>query len=357
MSNKRDYYEVLGIDKTASDAAIKKAYRKLAKKYHPDSNPGDKAAEQKFKEVTEDYNVLSDAEKKKLYDQFGHAGLDENGPFAHGQYNSQGAGNGTYGYRSPDGSYQEFHFEGGNMDDIFENIFGGSFHRNSSGQRHYSGFTSGFGNTDFNGNDFGRGFTDSGSYRGGFRQKGEDLHAEINISFDDAAFGCEKVIHLQDPHTKAVQNLQVRIPAGISDGKSIRLKGKGMDGIGGGSSGDLLLKVHVGSKLGFERKGDDIYTTARIPFTTAVFGGEVLVHTIDGKVLCSIKPGTQSGSKIRLKGKGIVSMQNPSLHGDHYVTIQIDVPKHLSPQAKQKLKEFEQISREEDPSYKNSRAS
>lgn len=334
MSNKRDYYEVLGIDKTASDAAIKKAYRKLAKKYHPDSNPGDKAAEQKFKEVTEAYNVLSDAEKKKLYDQFGHAGLDENGPFAHGQYNSQGTGNGTYGYRSPDGSYQEFHFEGGNMDDIFENIFGGSFHRNSSGQRHYSG-----------------------SYRGGFRQKGEDLHAEINISFDDAAFGCEKVIRLQDPHTKAVQNLQVHIPAGISDGKSIRLKGKGMDGIGGGSSGDLLLKVHVGSRLGFERKGDDVYTTARIPFTTAVFGGEVLVHTIDGKVLCSIKPGTQSGSKIRLKGKGIVSMQNPSLHGDHYVTIQIDVPKHLSPQAKQKLKEFEQISREEDPSYKNSRAS
>lgn len=334
MSSKRDYYEVLGIDKTASDAAIKKAYRKLAKKYHPDSNPGDKAAEQKFKEVTEAYNVLSDAEKKKLYDQFGHAGLDENGPFAHGQYNSQGAGNGTYGYRSPDGSYQEFHFEGGNVDDIFENIFGGSFHRNSSGQRHYSG-----------------------SYRGGFRQKGEDLHAEINISFDDAAFGCEKVIRLQDPHTKAVQNLQVHIPAGISDGKSIRLKGKGMDGIGGGSSGDLLLKVHVGSKLGFERKGDDIYTTARIPFTTAVFGGEVLVHTIDGKVLCSIKPGTQSGSKIRLKGKGIVSMQNPSLHGDHYVTIQIDVPKHLSPQAKQKLKEFEQISQSEDPSYKNSRAS
>lgn len=352
MSNKRDYYEVLGINKTASDAAIKKAYRELAKKYHPDSNPDDKTAEQKFKEVTEAYNVLSDPEKKKLYDQFGHAGLDENGPFAQGAYNRQSTGNGSYGYRSPDGSYQEFHFEGGDMDDIFENIFGGTFHNGSQRHRQHSGFTGGFGSTGFNSNGFGGGFSGTG-----FRQKGEDLHAEIRISFDDAAFGCEKIVSLQDPHTKAIQNLQVHIPAGISDGKSIRLKGKGMSGAGGGQSGDLLLKVHVEGKIGFERKDSDVYTTARIPFTTAVFGGEVLVHTIDGKVLCKIKPGTQSGSKIRLKGKGIVSMKDPTLHGDHYVTIQIDVPKNLSPQAKQKLKEFEQTLCADDPAYKNSRAS
>ena len=140
----------------------------------------------------------------------------------------------------------------------------------------------------------------------------------------------------------AVQSLQVHIPAGIESGKSIRLRGKGMPGVNGGGCGDLLLKVMVGEKYGFERQGQDVYTTASVPFATAVLGGEVRVPTLYGDVICKIREGTQSGTKIRLKGKGIVSMKNHDLHGDQYVTVQIEVPKNLSQEARQKLKEFEQ---------------
>ena len=208
MAAKRDYYEVLGVKKDADENTIKKAYRKLAKKYHPDSNAGDAGAEQKFKEVTEAYNVLSDKEKRKLYDQFGHAAFDGSAP--EGGYT--GAGNGA-GF----GGYQEYHFEGG----------------------------------------------------------------------------------------------------------------------------DLLLRVTVGEKPGFERKGSDVYTTVQIPFTTAVFGGEAVVPTLYGNVVCKIREGTQSGSKIRLRGKGIVSMKDTSVHGDQYVVVQIAVPTRLSEEAKRKLKEYE----------------
>ena len=139
-----------------------------------------------------------------------------------------------------------------------------------------------------------------------------------------------------------VQNYEVNIPAGIESGKSIRLKGKGYPGVGGGEAGDLLLKVNVQDKPGYRREGRDVYTTVNIPFTTAVFGGEAKVHTIYGDVLCNIKPGTQSGTKIRLRGKGIVAMNNPSVHGDEYATVQIQVPTNLTPEARRKLKEFEQ---------------
>ena len=155
-----------------------------------------------------------------------------------------------------------------------------------------------------------------------FQRKGEDLHAEITVSFDEAAFGCDKIITLQD-ESGMRHTLQVRIPAGIDDGKSIRLRGKGSAGVRGGESGDLLIKVKVMEKAGFERRGLDIYTTVKIPFTTAVFGGEAIVSTLNGKVVCKIREGTQSGTKIRLRGKGIVSMNNPNVHGDQYVTVQI----------------------------------
>ena len=295
MAKKRDYYEVLGLNKRADQNAIKKAYRKLAKKYHPDTNAGNADAEEKFKEVTEAYNVLSDEEKRKLYDQFGHAAFDGS------------MGNG--------GDYQEFHFEGdaGNMDDIFEQFFGNGFH----GQRTSYG-------------------------QGAFRSRGSDLHAEVTVGFDDAAFGSKKVIRLQSENG-TVQSLEVKIPAGIEEGKTIRLRGKGNPGNGGGAAGDLLLKVHVCEKPGFTRKGRDVYTTLLVPFTTAVFGGEVPIRTIDGNVVCKIKPGTQSGTKIRLKGKGIVAMNQPSVRGDQYVEVEIEVPKNLSAEAKQKLKEFERI--------------
>ena len=350
MAGKRDYYEVLGVSRNADEAQIKKAYRKLAKKYHPDTNPGDAGAEKHFKEVTEAYNVLSDSEKRKLYDQFGHAAFDQSGAGNYGGYGSYG-GSGGYGgfggfsgfgggagqtrggsdgqgfwraYTGPDG-YQEYHFEGGsgNMDDVFRDMFGDIFHHGKSGS------------------DFG-GF---GSRGGRCQAKGADMHADVSVPFDEAAFGCNKMIRIQDAAGQSgkIQTLQVHIPAGIDTGKTIRLKGKGSPGVNGGAAGDLLLNVKVGTKQGYERRGMDVYTTVRIPYTTAVFGGEAVVNTLYGNVLCRIQEGTQSGTKIRLKGKGIVSMQNASVHGDQYVTVQIDVPQHLSPAAERKLREFEAL--------------
>lgn len=156
-------------------------------------------------------------------------------------------------------------------------------------------------------------------------------------------FGCEKVINLSSGQGTPAQSLKVRVPAGIEDGKSIRLRGKGGPGMNGGEAGDLLLKIHVDEKPGYERKGMDVYTTISVPFTTAVFGGEAIVNTLKGSVKCKIPAGIQSGSKIRLRGKGIVSMKDPSVHGDMYAAVQIQVPRNLSPEAKQKLREFEKL--------------
>ena len=299
---KRDYYDVLGVNKHADEKEIKHAYRKLAKKYHPDTNAGNADAEQKFKEVTEAYNVLSDKEKRQLYDQYGFAAFDPNmDPHMNQNWNQ------SYGQ--------------GSMDDIFDDFFQGAFR------------------TDFNQNNFKWGnFNRNGFNR---KQRGSDLEAEIIIGFEDAVHGCDRVIHLQGA---ATQSLQVHIPAGIDEGMSVRLKGKGNPGIGGGASGDILLKVHIEEKPGYERKGMDVYTTANIPFTTAVFGGEVQVPTLYGNVVCKIKPGTQSGSKIRLRNKGIVSMKDSSRHGDEYVTIQIQVPRNLNSVQKQKLMEYQNVS-------------
>ena len=227
------------------------------------------------------------------------------------------------------------------MDDIFKNIFGDMFHGQSS-----SGFSgSGFGKGDFGGfggQDFGGDFGGFGRSYGGRRsQKGADMTASVIISFEEAAFGCKKVLSLKDSTTGAVQSLEVHIPAGIETGKSIRLRGKGMPGANGGAAGDLLLQVTVEGKPGYERKGLDIYTTVKIPFSTAVLGGEAVVPTIYGNVVCKIREGTQSGTKIRLKGKGIVSMKDPSVKGDQYAQIEIQVPQHVSREAKEKLKEFD----------------
>lgn len=297
MSRKRDYYEVLGLDKSADVAAIKKAYRKLAKKYHPDTNAGNPQAEEKFKEVTEAYNVLSDEEKKKLYDRFGHAAFEE------------GAGDGHF-QGNPQGSYQEFHFDGADvdLDDLFGNFFGGGFRREA------------------------------------FSGKGQDVTACVEVSFEEAALGCEKTIRFQHPDG-TMQSLQVHIPAGIDHGQKVRLQGKGMPGRNGGEAGNLLLEVQVRESASFERKGMDVYSTVNVPFITAALGGEVIVNTLYGKVSCKIKEGTQSGTKIRLRGKGIVSMKNPSVKGDQYVTVEIQVPRHLNPEAKKKLKEFYDASR------------
>ena len=352
MILKRDYYEVLGVNKNADAATIKKAYRKLAKKYHPDSNEGNASAAEHFKEVNEAYDVLSDEKKRKLYDQFGHAAFEEGAgnygnaqgsPFGSGFGGAQGNpfGGGFHGSYSDGNGYHEYHFENGeDMDDILKNIFGGGFKKSKSS----GGFgSSGFGGSGFHGSGFGGfGSNGTGGFGGSYSSKGEDLHAEVTVSFDEAAFGCDKVITLQDPNAPGnpSQSLKVHIPAGIDTGKTIRLRGKGMPGTNGGDAGDLMLKVKVADKPGYERKGTDVYTTITVPFTTAVFGGEALVQTLYGNVLCKIREGTQSGSKIRLKGKGIVSMKNPSVRGDQYVTIQIQVPQNLNYSAKEKLHEY-----------------
>lgn len=326
MTKAKDYYEVLGVDKNADDETIKKAYRKLAKKYHPDTNAGNAEAEKKFKEISEAYAVLSDKEKRKEYDQFGNGDFEGGNPFGGGT---------SYRYYTngdPDQGYQEFHFEGGNMDDIMEELFG-----HMGGMGHMGG---GFGSdhshrssrTSFYNSGFDNGF--DGGFAGS--SMNNNIETEMTISFDDAVFGCDKLISLQDPHSSAApKKLKVHIPAGIASGQTVRLKGKGRT-----SAGDLLIKVTVEEKIGYERKGMDIYTTVNIPYEIAALGGEATIPTLYGNVKCKIKEGTQSGCKIRLKGKGVVSMKNSSQYGDQYATVQIQVPRHLSAEAKQKLKEY-----------------
>lgn len=308
LMKKRDYYDILGVSKKADKADLKKAYRTLAKKYHPDTNAGDEKAAERFKEITEAYNVLSDDEKRKLYDQFGHAAFSQDG-----------AAENDFGQTH---AYHQYHhnFDGQDMNDIFGDMFGSFFNANSSFDGFENFYRDHFANREFS-------------------ENGRNLHAEVEITFDEAAFGCKKVIHIQNPNSQ-VQSLEVSIPAGIESGKIMRLKGKGMPVAGNGQPGDLLLKVNVKEKPGFERKGTDIYSVVSIPFTTAVLGGEATVPTIYGNVICKIKEGTQSGSKIRLKGKGIISLKNPSLRGDQYTTIQIQVPQNLTREAKKKLMEF-----------------
>lgn len=334
-TTKRDYYEVLGVSKSADAAAIKKAYRKLAKKYHPDTNAGDPVAEEKLKEVNEAYDVLGDEKKKKLYDTYGFAAFQEGfNEEAARQYQEQ-AKNGGFRYSGGTGGFGGF----GN----------GTFHYSTGGSGFGTGSFDGFGEEDIFDNLFGQYFkgqkgTGRGGGRAAYQSKGQDVESGITISFDEAMHGCDKTFTLRDPATGKSESVQVHIPAGIDTGKSIRLKGKGAEGMSGGENGDLYLKVTVQEKPGWERRGQDLYTTVNIPYTTAALGGEVRVPTLYGDVMCKVKEGTQSGSKIRLKGKGVVSMKDKNVHGDQYVVIQIQVPRTLTPAAKEKLQEYKKVS-------------
>ncbi len=335
MTGNTDYYTLLGVPRDADEAAIKKAYRKRAKKYHPDMHPDDAGAAEKFRRVSQAYNILSDKEKRKIYDRFGSAAFDESGNLRDPSFAEGGPGYGRAGFAGhdfagqPGYSYREFHFGDGGSGADFSDIFSDLFGRGRD-----------FGDSFGGDRDFVNSFGGSrGSYRPRSR-KGQDLSADITVSFDEAAFGCRKTIHFQDGNGQRI-SLEVSIPAGIDSGKKIRLKGKGGQGSGGGEPGDLLLHVSVADKPGFERKGYDVYTRVQIPFTTAVFGGEALVPTLYGDVRCKIRPGTQSGSKLRLKGKGISHMRHPDDRGDQYTEIQIRVPRNLSPDAKEKLYAFE----------------
>ncbi len=357
MAEKRDYYEVLGIQKGASEDEIKKAYKKLARKYHPDMNPGDKEAEEKFKEVNEANEVLSDPEKKARYDQFGFAGVDPN-------YGA-GAGGGAYGGG----------FDFGDLGDIFGSFFGGGF---GGGQRRNPNAP----------------------------QRGESIRASVSVSFTEAAFGCEKSVTLErseqchtckgngcapgttpeicpDCHgtgtvqtrrqtpmgvfasngpcrkcggtgriihqpcpdcrgTGAVRKrktIKVNIPAGIDHGQTISLRGQGNAGRNGGPAGDLLITVMVQPHELFRRDGVDVFCEAPITFAQAVLGAELEIPTIDGKVKYSIPEGTQTGTVFRLKGKGIPVL-NGRGRGDQYVTVTIETPRNLNKEQKEALRRF-----------------
>lgn len=326
---KRDYYDCLGVKKTANDKEIKSAYRKLAKKYHPDTNPGDKQAEQRFKEITEAYNVLSDKEKRKLYDQFGMAAFDGSmgDPTAGDPFGGAGGGGSYSGNFGNGGHYREYHYSSGDMDDIFGDIFGDMFHGGSF-SRGSGGSFGGFGDS------FGSGFGGQTQYD---HAEGKNVHSDVTIDFEEAAFGCDKYLRFEGDKR---ESLQVHIPAGIDEGQSVRLKGKGETGRFGGQAGDLLLKVHIRPHPEYTRKGCDVYITQTIPYKTAVLGGKAYFKTLHGTVECNVPAGTQSGSKIRLKHKGIVSMKNPTKHGDEYVVIRIAVPKNLTPEQRRVVEQL-----------------
>ena len=368
MAEKRDYYEVLGVSKTASDSEIKSAYRKLAKKYHPDMNPGDKEAEAKFKEASEAYAILSDADKRRQYDQFGHAAFDG------------GAGGGAGG----------FDFNGFDMGDIFGDILGDFFCGGGRSRRANNG-----------------------------PMKGQNVRVSVHLTFEEACFGTEKEIELNikedcakchgtgakpgtQPETCSkcggkgqvvftqqslfgvVRNVQacpdchgtgkiikdrcpdcggsgyisrrkkisVSIPAGIDNGQSIRIRDKGEPGINGGPRGDLLVQVIVGRHPIFQRQDYDIYSTAPITFAQAALGAEVRIKTIDGDVMYTVKPGTQTDTRVRLRGKGVPTTRNKQVRGDHYVTLVVQVPTKMNAEQKELLKAFDQAmdgKKEEEP--------
>ena len=361
--SKRDYYEVLGVSKDADDAAIKKAYRALAKKYHPDMNPGDAEAEKKFKEASEAYAVLSDAEKRRQYDQFGHAAFEG------------GAGGA--------GGFGGFDFNGADFGDIFGDIFGDLF--GSGGRR--------------------------GGRANNGPMKGANIRKSIRITFEEAVFGCKKELEviLKDPCTTCggtgakpgtspetcpkcggkgqvvytsqsffgtVQNVQtcpncggsgkvikekctscsgtgytsskkkieVTIPAGIDNGQSVRIREKGEPGTNGGPRGDLLVEVNVSRHPIFQRQDMHIFSTVPISFAQAALGGDVKIQTVDGAVIYNVKPGTKTDTKVRLKGKGVPSLRNSAVRGDHYVTLVIQTPEKLSAEAKEALRRFDELS-------------
>jgi molecular chaperone DnaJ len=360
-TNKKDLYAILGVKRDADASQIKKAYRKLAKKYHPDSNAGNAEAEKKFKDVSEANSILGDAEKRKIYDEYGYeafaSGMDPKeyakrmeeakkaGFGGFGGYSGfEGFGSGgTYGrsgrsgvFRGKDGGYTSFHFEGGGPDDyndLFEHLFRNAGSNTGGSYRNYrsSGGFGGFGGA---------------SGGPGFQTTAQNLDAEfpVHISFEEAVLGCDRSIRLQKPDGSGTQTLRVHIPAGIDDGKSVRLRGKGNVSADGSQKGDLLLKVSVEESRDYSRKGQDLYTTVNVPFITAVLGGEAEVRMPGGrKILCKVPKGTDAGRKIRIRGKGIHPEKSSAQPGDLYVTVQVQVPKDLTDAEIRKLREFETL--------------
>lgn len=365
---KRDYYEVLGLQKGASDDEIKRAFRKMAMKYHPDRNPGDKEAEENFKEVNEAYDVLKDPDKKAKYDQFGHAAFDGSGGFGGGGFGGFDAGGFDFS-------------EMGGFGDIFESFFGGGFGGGSSRRRNAP-------------------------------QRGADLEYRLNITFEEAVFGCEKEISItrtencetchgtgakagtfpktcpkcngsgqirvqrqtplgsfvstttcdqcggtgkviEDPcpdckgkgTVRKNRKITVKIPAGVDTGNIIPLRGQGEQGANNGPAGDLYIRVNVAPSKIFRREGSDIYYDYKISMAKAALGAEITVPTVDGNVKYKVPAGTQPGTKFRLKGKGVPYV-NGGGRGNQYVHMVVEVPKHLNKEQEEALKAFMKASGE-----------
>ena len=374
MADKRDYYEVLGLQKGASAEDIKKAYRKAAMKYHPDRNPGDKEAEEKFKEVGEAYEVLSDDEKRARYDQYGFAGVDPN-------YAAGGAGG--YGGFDGFGGFGGF----GDLGDIFGDLFGGGSGRRSGGQSS--------------------------------ARRGENIMSRLDLTFEEATFGCDKEISVPriencvacngtgsadgnietcskcrgTGQERVIQNfmgmqmqstttcsqcggrgkiiktpcntckgkgkvrrtnkVSVKVPAGVNDGQSVRVRGEGNVGTGGAPNGDLLAEVHIKPHKLFKRREFDVYCEVPISFAQAALGAEIEVPTLDGKVSYTIPEGTQTGREFILRGKGIPQVGNPKLRGDHHFSVVVETPTRLTNEQKELLRQFDgTVSRSVTPKRK-----
>ena len=330
----KDYYSILGVAKTATDKEIKQAFRKLARKYHPDVNPGDKGAEAKFKEVNEANEVLSDPDKRKKYDELGanwrayenvppganpYAG---GSPFGGGPFGGWASGGGS-GFRTMSQEEMADMFAGGGNDspfsDFFKTFFGGMEPEDMGG-----------------------------STRGRSRarnRKGQDVEHPFELDLEDAIRG--SVHKLQLRHDGHARTVEVRIPAGVTDGSRVRVSGEGGRGAGGGASGDLYLRVQLKPHPVFDVKGRDVYTRTRVPIPTAVLGGEVDVVTPDAKTLrLKLPAGTQSGQKFRLRGHGLPNVGKPDERGDLYANVEVEIPRTLSDEEKKHFEALRQLKAE-----------
>jgi len=318
--SKRDFYEILGVPKGASDDEIKKAYRKLAMKYHPDRNKGRKDAEARFKEAKEAYEALSDKDKRAAYDRFGHAGVDPSMAGAAG-----GAGGfdfnemfrqarGAQGGAGGGAGFEGFQFEGA-PEDLFEGLFGGG----------------------------------RGGRRAPRSRKGADVGYRMNVSLEQAVRGFET--HISVPGDDgASRTLEVKIPAGIRDGQKVRIAGRGHPGHDGGPAGDVLVEIRIEPHPRFEREGDDLVTRATISQPQAALGGEVEVATLDGPVTMTVPPGTQPGRRFRLRGKGVKGMKSGEL-GDLYVVVQVETPTHLTAEQQALYRQLAALMKKSGPSH------
>lgn len=306
-----DYYGVLGVNKTASQDEIKKAFKKLARKYHPDLNPNDPSAKQKFQEINEANEVLSDPEKRKKYDAYGENWKHADEFEAQKQrYQQQGGGNtGGFGgmgggyWSSADGGFSgNFNGDEGEFSDFFESLFGS---RRGSSRRGSAGF------------------------------KGQDFNAELHISLRDAAVTHKQVLEVNG------KKIRITVPAGISDGQTIKLNGQGGQGINGGPAGDLYITFVIADDPVFKREGNNLYMSASLDLYTAVLGGEIMVDTLNGKVKLKVKPETQNGTKVRLKGKGFPVYKKDGQSGDLFVTFEIRIPTNLTRKQKELFQELQ----------------